>query len=80
MYNVHSPSELPNCSEAAGAQREWVQGRAEGDLHVRVELDCPRLREEDTGGGAQAVPAGQCFSHPANTKRHTHQMIWKMMI
>ena len=52
------PSELPDCSEAAGAQRERVQGRVEGDLHVRVEPDRPRLREEDLGGGAQAVPAG----------------------
>ena len=55
---IHFPSELPNCGEAAGAQRERVQGRAEGDLHVRVQPDRPRLREEDLGGGAEAVPAG----------------------
>ena len=60
ITHVYFPSELPNCSEAAGPQREWVQGRAEGDLHVRVQLDRPRLREEDPGGGAEAVPAGQC--------------------
>ena len=55
---IHFPSELPNCGEAAGAQREWVQGRAQGDLHVGVQPDRPRLREEDLGGGAEAVPAG----------------------
>ena len=40
-------SEIPYCGEAACAQRERIQRRAEGDLHVRVQPDRPRLREED---------------------------------
>ena len=42
-----SSSELPYCGEAACAQRERIQRRAERDLHVRVQPDRPRLREED---------------------------------
>ena len=47
-----SSSELSYCGEAACAQRERVQRRAEGDLHVRVQPDRPRLREEDPRGGS----------------------------
>ena len=36
---------------------ECVDERA-GDLPVGVQLDHPGLREDDPGGGAQAVPAG----------------------
>ena len=57
----NSSSELPYCGEAACAQRERIQRRAERDLHVRVQPDRPRLREEDPWGGAQAVPTG--YSH-----------------